>query len=145
MKKYLMIVLAALAVALTGCGGDSKEEDKDTKLDITGIWQLTRVETRSATIGSQTVNVYIEFSSGSFTLYQNLGGDRYEKFTGTYSLYGNLLSGTYSTGASLASTYTVEVEGSTMTLTTSGGQEADVYSKISAIPQTVIDSVLEQS
>ena len=72
-----------------------------------------------------------------FVIYQRLGAGRFVSFTGTYTLTGRILSGKYSDGRSLGSTYTVEGEGDRMVLSTSGGAESDVYSRIESIPESV--------
>ncbi len=140
MKKHALYVLTAALLLLTA----ACRKDPDTGASIVGAWELYEVVTKSATIGSEEVNVYIEFGSdGTFALYQQLGADRYEAFSGTYTYSADVLSGKYSTGDSLASTYTVELTEETLDLTTEGGGETDRYVRISAIPDEVIAAVLK--
>lgn len=136
--KNMIVALAAL-VALTACGG-SKEEKP---LDITGEWNLVNVQTKAATLGGQTVDVYISFSSDkSFTMYQMIGAGRYHKYSGTYLLDGTTLSGKYSDGKQWGSSYEVELSSSDSQLTlTSGSGEVDTYKKAS-IPSDVIDNAI---
>ena len=136
--KNMIVALAALVV-LTACGG-SKEEKP---LDITGEWNLVNVQTKAATLGGQTVDVYISFSSDkSFTMYQMIGAGRYHKYSGTYLLDGTTLSGKYSDGKQWGSSYEVELSSSDSQLTlTSGSGEVDTYKKAS-IPSDVIDNAI---
>lgn len=140
MKKIIYFaLLAVLTMFISSCG---KEKTKES-FSIEGSWELTSVQTRSATVGSQTVYVYITFSDGNFTLYQRLGGDRFVSKTGTYQFANGLLSGKYSDGDAFGSTYTVEGDEQSMSLTTAGGSETDSYSRISSIPEFVTSSVLQ--
>ena len=134
--KNMIVALAALVV-FTACGG-SKE---DMPVDITGEWNLVNVQTKSATLGGQTVDVYISFSSDkSFTMYQMIGAGRYHKYSGTYLLDGTALSGKYSDGKQWGSSYVVEISGSQLTLTSASG-EVDTYKKVT-IPSEVIDTAI---
>lgn len=136
MKKWFYRALAAvvLSLALVSCGKSNKEENK--KLDVSGIWMLTSVSTKSAQIGDVTVSVYIEFTStGTFTLYQKLGEGRYSAFTGTYTIEKHVLSGNYSDKKAWGP-YDATCEDETLTLTSANG-EVDTYKKIGAIPSDV--------
>lgn len=132
MKKIKNIVLAlAVMAAAVSCG---KKAEKP--LDITGEWNLTRVETRATTIGDQSVDVYISFTStNSFELYQMLGTGRYRKFSGSWTLTEKTLSGKYSDGKLWGSTYEVEITDDVMTLSSASG-EVSTYRK-AAIPDSV--------
>ena len=70
MKKFF--AMAMLLLGLVACGEQNKQTPDTptfTKDGIVGIWELTSVSTK-ATVGSETVFVYVQFeSSGSFTLY----------------------------------------------------------------------------
>ena len=132
MKKFWL-----LAVAVTLFAACTKN-NTTASLDVTGVWELTNVETK-ATVGSETVSVYVEFvSAGTFSLYQKLGPGRYTVFRGNYSVdtAAGKLSGKYSTGKSWGP-YTATQDGGTLTLTSDGGKEVDTYEKIDAIPDAV--------
>lgn len=136
--KNMMAALAVLA-AFTACGG-SKEEKP---LDITGEWNLVNVQTKSATLGDQAVDVYISFSEDkSFTMYQMIGTGRYRKYSGTWILSGTTLSGKYSDGKPWGSSYEVELSssGTRLTLTSDSG-EVDTYQKAS-IPTDVTGNAI---
>jgi len=138
MKKFVFAV--AFVALLAGCDKSNPDNTKE-ELDITGCWELTTVTTK-ASVGGQSVSVYISFESGgSFTLYQSLGSDRYTQFSGTWTLNQTeaQLSGTYSGGASWGP-YTAAMSGSNLSLTSSGGKEVDTYRKIDAIPSTVTEN-----
>ena len=142
MKMKLFALAAAFSLLLVSCG-DPVDPVTPTVVDVSGTWVLSSVSTRSATIGDQTVDVYVEFASGSFTLYQRVGSGRYYKYTGTYSLSESVLSGKYSSGTAWGATYDVTVSGSTMTLCPKGGTEKDTYTK-GSIPLSVISEALER-
>ncbi len=136
--KNMMAALAVLA-AFTACGG-SKE---DKPLDITGEWNLVDVQTKSAMLGDQTVDVYISFSGDkTFTMYQMIGTGRYRKYSGTWTLTETTLTGKYSDGKQWGSSYEVEMSSadSRLTLTSDSG-EVDTYQKAS-IPSSVTDTAI---
>ena len=147
MKK--LFALAAVLLTIAACGGKDNPDTPSptpgggggggstTKLDVTGSWELSNVETK-VSVGSVNVSVYISFTSdGSFTLYQKIGEGRYTRFTGTYTVSAdNKLSGKYSNNAAWGP-YTAAMASGKLTLTSAGGKEVDTYTKISAIPAAV--------
>lgn len=140
MKKYILLLTATVVISLmTSCGG---KEDKPR--DITGIWNLTSVQTRSAQSGGQTVDVYISFvTGGTFQMYQKIGAGRYRSFSGTWTLTDNVLTGKYSDGTSWGATYEADVQndGTSLVLTSQGANpETDTYTKVSSIPESVTSS-----
>lgn len=145
MKKILKYALSAVlttvcGLSLVSCNGtsDSKEENP---IDVTGEWELSKVETKSVKIGDESVTVYVKFDGGTFTLYQVLGKGRPRKYTGTYTLSDNLLSGKYSDGSNWGSSYTVSASGSTLNLAQTGGKEIDSFRKTN-IPQDIVDQAI---
>lgn len=136
--RNILLELVALT-AFVACGGEKDE----MPVDITGDWNLVNIQTKSATLGGQTVDVYILFSSDkSFTLYQMIGQGRYHKYSGTWSMTGATLTGKYSDGKQWGSSYEVELSSSDsqMTLTSASG-EVDTYKKAS-IPSDVVENSL---
>lgn len=131
MKNIFRLVSALLlaGMAAVSCG------TKEKPLSVNGEWSLVRVESRAATIGDQTVVVYLSFESGgNFELFQKLGEGRYKKFTGSWTLSGDQLNGKYTTGEPWASSYTVSAtEGELVLLSNSGG-ECDYYVKTTIPP-----------
>lgn len=141
MKKYFIYAVAVLLCLVSGCKKDDQSPEKK-EYSIEGFWELKSVETK-AYIGSEQVSVYLSLKSGSFELYQKIGSQagHYKKFTGTYLYSEGKLSGKYSDSSSLATIYDVALEENTMAMSSSGGHETDIYSRISAIPQAVLDDV----
>lgn len=151
MKK--LFALAAVLLTIAACGGKDNPDTPSptpgggggggstTKLDVTGSWELSNVETK-VSVGSVNVSVYISFTSdGSFTLYQKIGEGRYTRFTGTYTVSAdNKLSGKYSNNAAWGP-YTAAMASGKLTLTSAGGKEVDTYTKISAIPSSVTQNI----
>lgn len=151
MKK--IFALAAVLLTIAACGGKDNPDTPSptpgggggggstTKLDVTGSWELSNVETK-VSVGSVNVSVYITFASGdSFTLYQKIGEGRYSVFTGTYTLSSdNKLSGKYSNNATWGP-YSAALSGGKLTLTSAGGKEVDTYTKISSIPTSVTQNI----
>lgn len=137
---YKAAALTVLCLAALSCGKSNK--DSETKsLKVTGSWVLSRVETKAPTVGDVPVEIYIDFASGSaFTLYQKLGEGKFTKFTGTYTVSGKELSGSY-TGGSAWGPYEMELSEDQLVLSKADGVERDVYSKIDAIPTTVLSNV----
>lgn len=125
-------IASALAVLLISVSCGKKEKP----MDITGEWNLVALETRAASIGDQTVDVYISFvSGGGFEMYQMLGTGRYRKYSGTWTLTGKTLTGKYSDGTQWGSSYEVQKEDDMMTLSSASG-ETGTYKK-SSIPASV--------
>lgn len=136
--KNRIIRIAALAAAVVLSAACGKQPKAPKALDITGEWNLIRIETKSAQIGDQTVDVYIAFEADkTFNMYQMLGAGRYKAFSGTWTLMETTLSGRYSDGSAWGSTYEVSVDGNTMVLT--GNGEIDTYTRRS-IPASVVSS-----
>lgn len=141
MKRLMTICLATVLLScLSSCRKDSKPEEV---FSITGDWNITSVTTKSAVIGSQTVDVYLRFSEdGTFSMYQKTGSARYECFTGTWTLDSRVLGGKYSDGTPWAARYNVSREGRTMTLESiTTPVEVSVYTETS-IPQNVISDAI---
>lgn len=140
MKRLMTICLATV---LLSCLSSCKKESKPEAFSITGDWNITSVTTKSAVIGSQTVDVYLRFSEdGTFTMYQKTGSARYECFTGTWTLDSRVLGGKYSDGTPWAARYNVSREGRTMTLESiTTPVEVSVYTE-TTIPQNVISDAI---
>ncbi len=118
-------LVVTMLLAFSSCSG-SKEEKS---LDITGEWNLIDVTTKSATLGGQTVDVYVSFSDDkTFVIYQMIGEGRYHKYTGNWTMSGTKLDGKYKDGIKWGTTYNVELtsSGSQMILSTDSG-EVDTY------------------
>ncbi len=121
MKKVLYIVMFALA-AFVGC--------KKINSPIT-LEQMLQDQWR----GSETsvdAAIYINFMADhTFELFQKLDTDQFELRRGTWSLEGDILSGTYDDGQPWAASYKISIEGTdpamlTMTSLNEGG-ETNVY------------------
>ena len=137
MKKFFSIILliAAAAVCAVSCK-DPVPPEPDLNEKIVGEWQLKSIATK-ATLGGQTVEVYLAFETGgTFPLYQMLGQGRYHSYTGKWALADGIPPGTYSSGKAWGSTYTVDITDSTLTLTSNVGGEVDTYAK-TTIPENV--------
>ena len=143
MKKFKFIALLALLVSAVACHGtDPVDPAKPEKTGtIVGQWQLTNVSTKSAIIGTETVDVYLEFTSdGKFNIYQTIGAGRPRHYAGTYTFKDNVLSGKYDDGKTVKP-YDVTLTKTELTLAPQGGTEVDKY-KSASIPQNVIDQAV---
>mgnify|MGYP002622885875 CR=1 FL=1 len=140
MMKRMLLMAAGLLVMLTACDKEKPENGGTTTADtskIVGEWSLTGISTKAATLGGQTISVYVSFSSDNkFQLYQQIGQGWYTYYSGSWTLKDGTLSGTYDSGAAWGSTYTVALDGDTMSLTSAGGSETDTYTRTS-IPAEV--------
>lgn len=142
MKKFGIIALLALCMAVVSCGGnngnDPDPKPTPEKGSIIGQWQLTSVTTK-ASIGSEIIEVYLDFkSTGDFCIYQVVGAGRPRLYTGTYTYEKDVLKGKYTDGTSIKP-YDVTCSKTELTLSPQGGKEVDKY-KSTTIPQDVIDS-----
>ena len=138
-RLYMIAALLLLCFVTAGCPDKPEEE----VINVVGEWHLSQITTK-ATIGGQTVDIYVAFNEDkSFELYQMLGTGRYRMFTGTWSLLEKVLSGSYTGGAQWASDYNVVMneDKTTMTLTTLDGSETSTYQK-QAIPADIKDNAL---
>ena len=134
------IVFAVVALCLLVACGNKPGKNELTPSAISGTWELADVVTK-ANVGSVNVSVYITFAAeGTFVLYQKIGEGRYTKFSGTFTLAEQILSGKYSDGKSWGP-YHLELDGSTLTLSKAGGVEADVYRKTDAVPAEVTSNL----
>jgi hypothetical protein len=139
------LYLLALALLLPVFAGCEKTPVPEPTPDCVGEWQLSQIETRNVSYSGETVDVYVAFLETSkedgsvvrsFELYQMIGQGRYRKYTGTWKLEGNILSGTYSSKKAWGSTYEVSVDGATLKLTSVVSGEVDTYRRIT-IPENV--------
>ena len=48
MRKFRILILVAAAVLALGC-----KKDKNVPLDITGVWELTDIQTKSVNSGQR--------------------------------------------------------------------------------------------
>ncbi len=140
MRSFLKIVAVSLAatLALLSC---SKKSDKPNKL--VGDWNITSVSTKSAVVGSQTVDVFLTFANdGTFVIYQKTSDAQlyYNKYTGTWTLDKGVLSGIYASGKSWSGDYNVTFSEGTLTLASiSTPSEVSVFNK-AVIPESVLNN-----
>lgn len=136
MKKHIILALVAVLTLICSC----KEEEKP--LDIIGTWGITSIQTKSATLGGQTVDIYLTFKDDStFELYQMIGQGRYSHFSGTWTLVETTLDGKYSDGTAWGSSYQIAQNEDRTTLTLSCTGEDYNYNRTS-LPSD-IESKLE--
>ena len=125
MRKTIYIVLAALGLCLfAGCGSSDKEKVSPTAKQLVGEWQL---------------KTWTGETPQAFEIYQRLAEVKYQKFTGSYQVQNDVLSGKYSGGKNFGSTYDISFNesGSTLTLTSATNvTEVSVYER-STIPNSV--------
>lgn len=96
MRKNVLLIVMAFAMLVTGC---KKEEEKDMAAALVGSWTLEMYvpATKTVKIGGEPIEVTVSFlENHSFSLEQRIGQAFLEKFDGTWSLDGTLLSGVYS-------------------------------------------------
>lgn len=86
-------------------------------------------------------SVWLDFSgNGRIIIYQRADPEAfYRRITGSWSVTGRTISGTYDDGSAWASEYEITISGTIMTLTSSGN-EVTVYTR-QTLPDTVTDNV----
>ena len=127
MKKILAFATLMAGLLLTSC------KEKEDPLNIIGTWSLKTVQTKAASMGGTSVDVYVVFNEdNTFSLYQKVGNaGRYSSFTGTWSLLETTLTGKYSDGKSWGSSYEVSQDKERTTLVLSSPGEEYSYAKAS--------------
>lgn len=125
--KFLSLVALSL-VLLTGC----KKGKKDSN-PVVGEWHLV-----SWNEEAPTFDVYVSFASdGSFEIYQQVWSFDYELFTGTYTVDGDTLKGSYADGSKWATDYKFAKSDKTLTLKDSSNVNS-VYEKCT-IPEEIVN------
>jgi len=127
MKKILVLAALSAALLLSSC------KEKEEPLNIVGTWNLKTIQTKAASLGGQSVDVYIVFNEdNTFSLYQKIGAaGRYSSFDGTWSLLETTLTGKYSDGKVWGSSYEVSQDKERTTLVLSSAGEEYSYAKAS--------------
>ena len=148
MKNRLFLIAVAL-LALVSCTPKTPTEDPQEKMAkaLAGTWNLISItETRSVSIGSEEVDVYIVFetdqpeatraeatspteSTGTFTLYQMLGTGRFRTFRGRWTLVGTHLTGAYTNGTPWGAEYEVTLDDDDTRLTLAAPKETCIYTR----------------
>ena len=136
MRKTIYILFAILGMSLfAGCDDDKKDNNTPLAKQLVGEWRLTSWTGQAP----QVFDAYIAFDGGSFTIYQKIESVKYQKYTGSYLLKGDVLSGNYSDNTPWGSSYTVTADESSNTITlTSTADTGDVcvYAR-ATIPESV--------
>lgn len=136
MRKYIKsLFTVTLLLLAAGC---SKDDEGSKKVDtgVVGEWHQTKWNDES----QADFDVYIEFlSDGIFNIFQQVESSTYMKYSGSFRVEGNHLTGTYSSGEFWRSSYDYELsgDGNTLTMTSmSGIAVVSVYTK-TTIPSEV--------
>ena len=94
MKNLYRIILAISVLTLSVSCGKKGDEGPVVSDKIVAEWHLLSVSGMSS-----VPQVYVEFAKDlSFELYQKIGEGRYRKYEGTYTVAGDVVSGTYADG-----------------------------------------------
>lgn len=143
MKKVLYIIaVVAIAFMSVSC---KKDKGPDVAAGIVSEWHLIEMTGYEA---SELPSVYMDFKADkSFDLYQKVGDVlRYSRYTGTYTVTGNMLTGEYSDGIKWGGdkkngiTYKVSFDGAILCLAADNGSgEICRYEKAS-LPQSEKDA-----
>ena len=73
--------------------------------------------TKAMQIGDQTVDVYMAFKAdNTFDMWQFIGAGRYQKYSGTWTLTDDMLTGKYSDGVQWGNIYKVSLEKDLLTM-----------------------------
>ena len=127
--KILSLVVLSL-VLMTAC--KNKDNNRGDNDGVVGEWVLV-----SWNEETPEFSVYISFAAdGSFAIYQQVWSLDYELFTGTFTISGDSLKGTYADGTKWASEYKFAKSDNTLTLVDSA-DVTGVYEKCT-IPEEII-------
>lgn len=111
MRKIRIYSALIMLLGLVACSKSGK-----VATEIEGDWKLESYYGFDAAGATVPAEVYIRFSDGQFELFQKLGGGHFDRYSGTYTCDGNVLSGNYSDGKTWASEYFVSFSDGSMTL-----------------------------
>lgn len=137
--KKISYIFTALILTLVSVSC-KKDKGPDIATGIVAEWHLVGMTGYEA---SQLPSVYVEFKADkSFDMYQKVGDvQRYSRYTGTYTVTGNSMTGEYSDGIKWGGdkrngiTYKVSFDGAVLCLTADNGSgEVCRYEKAS-LPQ----------
>lgn len=150
MKNLMRLMLVAfMAVAFVNCGGgDGGDEpgpapdvDKVTLTTMSGEWKVTSWS--GGDIIGNGHDIYVRLTGSVLEIYQvniNFAGVAYYKANVTLDEATSILSGTYSDGEKLASTYKVEQSNANNMKWTAQGSEKVVTTFVKgAIPADVVE------
>ena len=142
MRKTIYILFAILGMSLfAGCDDDKKDNNTPLAKQLVGEWRLTSWTSEAP----QAFDAYIAFDGGSFNIYQKVESVRYQKYTGSYLLQDDVLSGNYSDITPWGSSYTVTADeaNNTITLTsTINTGDVSVYTR-ATIPESVKNDAID--
>ena len=125
-----MSLVVLSLVLMTAC--KNKDNNRGDNDGVVGEWVLV-----SWNEETPEFNVYISFAAdGSFAIYQQVWSLDYELFTGTFTVSGDSLKGTYADGTKWASEYKFVKSDNTLTLVDSA-EVTSVYEKCT-IPEEII-------
>lgn len=150
MKKSIYIVLTAVLCLsfLASCDDSGKEnEDPTSPLmgKLAGEWQLTSWNGEAP----EGFSAYLAFNADrSFGIYQRIETPDYRKYSGSYQLQDNALSGVYSDNNPWGSSYTIEFDqsGNTLKMTSStSAVETSVYTRTTIPPSVKADATVMRS
>ena len=137
--KKISYIFSALILTLVSVSC-KKDKGPDIATGIVAEWHLVGMTGYEA---SQLPSVYVEFKADkSFDMYQKVGDvQRYSRYTGTYTVTGNSMTGEYSDGIKWGGdkrngiTYKVSFDGAVLCLAADNGSgEVCRYEKAS-LPQ----------
>ena len=132
MKKFFAIFAVAL-FALVGCEHSGQPNSGDASALI-GEWRIVEWNGEAPEF-----DVYVEFKSNGFNIYQQVYTLFYEHFTGSYNVSDDILTGSYADGTSWACGYKfMFADGKLMLQSQEDTSIVSVYEKCT-IPQAIKD------
>ena len=132
MKKFFAIFAVAL-LALVGCEPNDEPKPGD-KSALIGEWHMVEWNGEAPEF-----DVYVEFKSNGFNIYQQVYTLFYEHFTGTYNVSDDILTGSYADGTNWACGYKfMFADGKLMLQSQEDTSIVSVYEKCT-IPQAIKD------
>lgn len=138
MKKIIYITLAAFGLSLfASCGSSSSGDDVPALYgQLAGDWHLTTWNGETP----QDFDAYVSFTADrSFVIYQKIESVKYQKFTGSYRVDGDVLSGVYNDNVAWGSQYVITLDEAAAKLTMTSKtavEEVSVYIR-ATIPDQV--------
>lgn len=142
MKIKIYALLVSLLMLMVACGKDDVKESSNTLTGITKDWKLISVNGEEPEF-----TVYMRFEGAEFWIYQQLYTLNYVMYDGTFSVKGDVLSGSYFDGSNWKCKYkgSISEDGEFLELVSKEKKPITSLYEACTIPESVISEATTRS